>query len=172
MSVPRYDRDGRRIEDGPRFGPATRQHWESAEERADRLQPEESEHEEAMASIMGEVEVAKAGLDLGDTDALTLDEGEELLSRAVNASKLAAAKVVEDNPPDLAGRITAQHDRAFQGYFHGEDNTSSSTDDGELTGDPIIGTDAFGSTVYDGPDGPYVLTDSNEDDDYDDEEAA
>jgi hypothetical protein len=128
MSVPRYDRDGRRIEDGPRFGPATRQIWESAEEIAERLQSEESDLEEARSSIFGDVAEAKGGLDLVDTEPLSLDEGEELLGRAVVASKHAAAAVVKNFPPkDLADRIAAEHSRAFQAVFAGEEEVGLAT---------------------------------------------
>jgi hypothetical protein len=172
--VPRYDRDGRRIEDGPKFGAATRQVWESAEERAERLQPPEGdEREQAMSSLLGQIEEAKAGLELADTDPLTMDEAEDLVSRATLAGRAAARKVLEDNPPNLAGRITAQHERAFRTFLNGEDNATSTEDDGELTGDPVIGTDALGNTVYCGEDGEaYILADANEGNDYDEEDEA
>jgi hypothetical protein len=128
MAAPRYDRDGRPIPPGPMFGAATRQTWETDEQRSERLETPDSHLDEAVAQILGEVEQAKAAYGLEDGDRIdTLEELDELVGRATWATKQAAAQVVADNPRTLADDIEAQHQQAFLAALNSDDEPETIT---------------------------------------------
>jgi hypothetical protein len=165
VSVPRYDRDGLRIDDGPRFGPATRQHWETNEERDERLTSEDSQLDEARQWILEDVGMWKGAQGKDDEETPSAEEMEERLNSIILGSAHAARQVL----PMQEQTIEQRHRAAFLEAMHqpeAGDVAVAATSTDELTGDSVVGTDALGNTVYRGEDGEaYILADSNEDTD-------
>jgi hypothetical protein len=171
MGVPRFESDDiTAIQTGARIGAVNRQVRETDDERRSRLSAPNSEHEQAIAEILTEVEEQKETAGLADNSRLNPEYAEDFVTGAVLASAYASDRVVADNA-SARQSIEQQHWQHFQDAFNGDIGDDQPSDferaalEAEIAApegtDPVVGVDELGRDVYRDEDGTdYVLTDA------------
>jgi hypothetical protein len=113
QSPQRYDRNGLKIQDGPKFGPATRQVWESREDIEERLtSPDEDRLGEVIDGVVEEAELQAEQYGLTGEYIESLEQLDSFVHQATVAKKVAADHVVAANRNPHAS-IAAQSEAAF-----------------------------------------------------------